>query len=256
MLKEDATQAARVVVALNMFRQEAEVLELAARLAAHKQARLLALFVEDADLANLAGLPFAREVCRDSAAERGLDSLRLERGLRVRAARIQALLGRLNQRLSIEVGFKTVRGAFMPKVFEEAGRVDILCLGHKAGRSVHGGAARGAEAMPVWTVYDGSPESAAALALAGEWAGWEGCGLYVALPVGNGGGFQKLAAGASSLCAGRGRTPGLYPLEIGDGAKLLRRMRQTGCRLLVVARRDAGLVERVAEAAAYPLVLV
>lgn len=250
MAEQDVLQAARIVVALNLLRNESEVLELAAALAARKQARLLALWVEDANLANLAGLPFAREVCRDSAAERGLDRLRLERALRARAGRIQALLSRLNQRLSIEVGFKAVRGPFMATVLEEAGQVDILCLGHKAGRPFQPAAA------PVWTVYDGSAAGGAALRLAEDLARGEGRGLSVALPVAEGGGFQALAAQVLSRCAEGGRVPGLFPVESGDGAQLLRRMRQSGCRVLVLARRGADLVPVLAEQGIYPLILV
>ncbi len=258
MAEQATVLAARVVVGLNILRRDVEVLELAAGLAARRQARLLALFVEDKNLLNLAELPFAREVGRDSTAERRLDGPRLLRTVRARTERIQQALNRLNERLSIEVGFKVVRGQFMPAVFEEAGRVDILFLGHKseaerpARRPASGS---GSEIPPVWTVYDGSAESEAALILAAELAELEPGGLRVVLPAATEAEYANLRARALNLCVG-GYPLRFVPAEPTDGVKLSRRMRQTGCRLLVVARRDAGIVKTVAEAAEFPVVLV
>jgi hypothetical protein len=245
------------VVALNILRRDAGLLDLAGGLAARRQAQLLALFVEDLNLANLAGLPFATEVGRDSTAERRLDGPRLERAVRACSERIQQDLSRLNQRLSIEVCFKLARGPFLPTVFAEAGQVDILCFGYKAeagspARRAHG---RRFAVPPVWTVYDGSAESEAALALAAEFAEAGADGLCVVVPARTAEEFDRLRLGALKLCPG-GASPRFFPAEPTDGVRLLRRMRQTGCRLLVAARRDAEVVKAAAEAAEFPVVLV
>ncbi len=62
----------RVLVALNASRRDYQALELAASLAARKRVELLAVFVEDINLFNLAELPFAKEIVRASAVEREL----------------------------------------------------------------------------------------------------------------------------------------------------------------------------------------
>jgi hypothetical protein len=247
---------ARVVVALNLLRRDLEALELAADLAARRQAPLLALFVEDMNLANLSELPFAKEVGRISASERKLESLRLQRTVRAHAERIQRTLGHLTERLRIAVDFKTVRGHFMPTVFAEAGQVDILFLSRRTEAEIppRRPLLRAAHLPPVWSVYDGSPESGRALRLALEFAGPDGSGLCVALPAESGAQFEALRRRALSLCTGN--PPRFFQTEPIDGAKLLRRIRQTGCRLLVVKRHDGEMLGIIADAAQCPVVLV
>lgn len=257
MAEDETDLARRVVVALNILRRDMAVLELAADLAARKQAPLLALFVEDANLLNLSELPFAMEVGRLSAAERKLESPRLQRTVRSHTERIQRLLDHITRRLRIETGFKTVRGHFMPAVFAEAGQVDILFLSHKSetetpGRKPSIGTTR---RPPVWAIYDGSAESGEALRLALEIAQADATGLCIALSAESEAQFEALRRQALGFCTG-GAPPRFFQAEPSDGAKLLRRIRQTGCRLLVAKRHDGELLRILAEAAECPVVLV
>lgn len=252
MAEEDAS-AARVVVALNVLWRDPGVLELAVGLAARRQARLLALLVEDMNLLNLAELPFAKEVGRLSAAERKLDSLRLMRTVRARAGRIRGILDRLNENLQIDVECKTVRGHFIPAVLSELGRVDILLLARSPDAE-----RRRALTMPppVWTVYDGSAGSERALRLAAELATAEACGLCIVLPAASEAEFEARRARILSLGAGL-PSPRFVPASPSDGAELRRKIRQTGCRLLVVKREDGEITkEALAGTVECPVILV
>lgn len=257
MAEEDTDLAGRVVVALNMLRRDMAVLELAADLASRLRAPLLALFVEDADLLNLSELPFAREVGRLSAAERKLENPRLQRAVRSRTETIQRLLNQISLKLRIETRFKTVRGDFMSAVFAEAGQVDVLFLSRKpepepAPRQHR---RRATDRPPVWVVYDGSPASEQALCIALDFSAPDPAGLCIAIPAESGEGFETLRKHVLGHRIGRGR-PEFFHLEPGDGLKLLRRIRQIGCRLLVAKRHDGEMLRFLADAAECPVVLV
>ncbi|CAL1241490.1 hypothetical protein [Candidatus Methylocalor cossyra] len=247
----------RVVVALDVLRRDGDVLELAAALAARRQLQLLALFVEDLDLWNLAGLPFAKEIGRLSGTERPLDSPRLQRAVRARAEHIRQVLSGFNQRLRIEVEFKSVRGPFIPTVLGQLEQVDILFLSRKAaGRrlaSLLG--ATPVQTPPVWVLYDGSPAAGRALALAAELAGPDPTGLCVALAADSEAAGAQLRTRALELC-GTNPPPRLFPVPAADISLLLRRLRQIGCRVLVAAREHRAALQPIVEAAEYPVVLV
>jgi hypothetical protein len=257
MAEDETDLACRVVVALNILRRDMAVLELAADLAARKRAPLLALFVEDANLLNLSELPFAMEVGRLSAAERKLESPRLQRTVRSHTERIQRLLDHITRRLRIETGFKTVRGHFIPSVFEEIGQVDILFLSRKreAETPFRKHRRRTSERPPVWVIFDGSPESEQALRLALDLAAPDPSALHIALAAHPGEPFEALRRHALGFCAGPS-LPHFFQAEPDDGLKLLRRLRQTGCRVLVAKRHDGEMLRTLAEAAECPVVLV
>lgn len=256
MSEDGRPLAARVVVALNLLHRDVAALELAAGLAARRQAPLLALFVEDLNLANLAALPFAREVGRLSAAERKLEGPRLQRAVRTHIEKIQRLLEELNRSLRIETDFKSVRGHFMPAVFAEAAQVDFLFLSRRCDTEVPGRTVSGTPRWaPIWAVYDGSPDSERALRLGLEFAEPDASGLCVTVPAESDIQFEALRARALALCPGPA-APRFFRAEPADGAKLRRQIRQTGCRLLVIRRCDTMMLGSLAEAAECPVVLV
>jgi K+-sensing histidine kinase KdpD len=59
----------RIFVSLDAVSENATAIDTAAHLAAHWKAHLHGVFVEDEDLLNLAGLPFARQITLHSGAE-------------------------------------------------------------------------------------------------------------------------------------------------------------------------------------------
>jgi K+-sensing histidine kinase KdpD len=81
----------RIVVSLDAASEIATAIDTAARLAAHWKAQLHGVFVEDEDLLNLAGLPFARQITLQSGAE-PLTVEDVERHLRAAADRARRAL--------------------------------------------------------------------------------------------------------------------------------------------------------------------
>ena len=79
----------RILVSLDTSDRGRAALEAAVRLALSTNAELQGLFVEDEDLVRLASLPFSREIELASASPRELQSINMERSLRVAAERAQ-----------------------------------------------------------------------------------------------------------------------------------------------------------------------
>lgn len=256
---EKSGASTRILVALNASRRDFRALELGASLAARKQAELLALFVEDINLFNLAELPFAKEIDRASAVERELDNLRVARVQKSRIGQIRQTLDQLIERLQIPVSFRVVRGHFIPTVLSTAEEVDILFLSHKeesADRlTPRSKTAYPEVSKPVWTIFDGAAASRRALLMAAELAALETCELCIALPTKTNEETDVLRRETVQTLAGSGLFPRFSVVSF-DAANLPRLLRQANCRLLVVNREAGETIKAVAEAAACPIVLV
>ncbi len=124
----------RILVALDASPHSIAALEAAAELAAHFQAELAGLFVQDVNLLRLAELPFAREVGFFSATRRRLDSRGLERQLRVRARQMRRRLTGLAEETRLQWSFQVARGAIASELLAAAAEADMIILG-KAGWS-------------------------------------------------------------------------------------------------------------------------
>ncbi|HYE34008.1 universal stress protein [Methylocaldum sp.] len=253
-MAEDAPISERVVVALNVLRHDMGMLELAAHLAARKQARLMAVYVEETNLINLAELPFAMEVDRICAAERKVDQLRLMRALRSRSEQVQQALYRLNESLQVDVSFKTVRGHFVSAVMSQIEQVDIVFLSRRC-EAYRDSTTQKSSTCPIWVLFDGSRESERALQMAVELAELESSRLYIALPAKTDAESETLKRQTLKCCVQSAsvRFVTVHPF---DARNLLHSMRRTGCRLLVVKRQDGDLSRAISEAAACPVVLV
>lgn len=253
-MTEDTPLSERVVVALNVLRHDIGILELAAHLAARKKAQLMALYVEETDLINLAELSFAMEVDRICAAERKVDQLRLMRALRSSSEQVQQALYRLNERLQIDVSFRTVRGHFVSAVMSEIERVDVVFLSRRRG-AFGSGTRQKSSASPIWVVFDGSKESERALQMAAELAELESGRLYIALPAKTDAESEALKRQTLKCCV-QSTSVRFVTVHPFDASNLLHSMRRTGCRLLVVKRQDGDFSKAVSEATACPVVLV
>jgi nucleotide-binding universal stress UspA family protein len=124
----------RILVALDASPHSLSALEAAAELAASFRAELLGLFVEDINLLRLAQLPFAREVGLFSGTLRLLDTPRVERQLRARAARAREALAAAAERAQVQWSFQTTSGQIVPELLAAALDADLVILG-KAGWS-------------------------------------------------------------------------------------------------------------------------
>lgn len=113
------------------------------------EAGLLALFVEERELLDLAGLPFAREVTFPAATARALDPASMARALRARAQAAEARLARSLAGVALEWRFEVVRGSATSAVLEAAGERDLAVISLTAGARVDAGRARTAALQSV-----------------------------------------------------------------------------------------------------------
>jgi len=189
-----------IVVAINAARRCGQTLELATALATSVGADLEVVFVEDADLLRLADLPVTREIDRISGMTRELDSRRMLRALHCEARQLRRELARIGRASAVRSTLRVVRGHYLTEALAASASVDVTFV-HNARRPLpgehqsraplrpiggpaRGGARRAAGGIPLWTLFDGSPASGRALAIAAKLARTLACHLVVVLPVG------------------------------------------------------------------------
>jgi nucleotide-binding universal stress UspA family protein len=100
----------RVIVPLDAASESLTAIDTAARLAAHAEAQLHGIFVEDEDLLHLARLPFARQFTLGAGAEQ-LTTEHVELHLRIAAERARRELFAAAERHGVTCSFEIVRGA-------------------------------------------------------------------------------------------------------------------------------------------------
>ena len=225
MDKQDDQWAIRhILVALDASRHSLTALEAAAELAASLEAELQGLFVEDANLLRLAGLPVAREIRYPSAAPARLDLARMERALRAQAAQARRALATASERRRLKWSFRVVRGEVAPEVLAAALEVDLLTLGRASRplvRQAHlGSTARAVTAgapccvlllqrdtgikPPVVVTYDATSAARQALRVAAHLAHSEAGYLTVLILAAGPDAAQQLQAEVSDWLRGRG----------------------------------------------------
>ncbi len=189
----------RILVALDASLHSLAALEAASELADALKAELVGIFVEDVNLLRLAGLPFAREVGYLAGVDRPLDSLIMERALRIQAEEARRTLAGVARRRQIRWSFRVVRGQVATELLSAAQDADLLALGRASWaltRRVRLGATARevvtqalrpvlmlqhghAICAPVQLVYEDSPAARRALATAAQMASMTGGHLRV-----------------------------------------------------------------------------
>jgi hypothetical protein len=119
----------RLTVVLHDKPQSQRLLELGARVASQLQAELEGVFVEDAALYRLTGLPFLRELKRDSFTEEPLDATRLVKEWRAMARLARQALESSANRAGLSWSFRVWRGEFDSDLQELALESPMLLLG-------------------------------------------------------------------------------------------------------------------------------
>lgn len=228
MSDADFQAVRRVVVALDA-RLGGRLLDLAADLAAGLEAELLGLFIEDPDLFQLAGLPFAHEL-RYPAVSEALDSARLARELRVCAARTRAALAVAADRRRLHWSFGVTRGRPVIAALEAAAAADVVLIG-PAGAGPIGASSS------LRLIYTGAPAARRALVLALRLARVQSVALRVAILGADGLAEQLLAQATAAGVAVRSTT---LPAEPGAVAQWLQ---QGGGTVLVPGALGTGLEE-------------
>ena len=192
----------RVLVCLDPAAPHETALQVLAGLAAAEAAEIHGLFVEDLNLLKLARLPNVREFSFDSAAGREITPELIERGFRAHATRMSALIEKFAQRMAARHSFRIARGEFLAELMKASAGFDILVLAHSRSHfgprlAMRANLTQLLESGPrtlifvqerwptgqrVAVLFDGTPESQAALALAADVARSEGLRLSVLLP--------------------------------------------------------------------------
>jgi len=264
----------RILVVLDASSHSLVALQSAADLAAKVGADLLGLFVEDANLLQWAGLPFAREVGGVAGVARRLDSPAMERSLKVQAQRSRLALAAIAEPWRLRWTFRVVRGNVAEEVLAAAHEVDLVCLGKMGrqpsigsrlgpvARSVAAGAPRSvlltkhaiAARHGVGVLYEGTQAAVKALWAAAKLTREEG-GLTVLIPAANGAAAQLLEDEATQLLRSRGLSARYRWLDSSKTEAQLHLLQQDRDSL-VVASADSPLVCMLLEELDSPVLLV
>lgn len=195
MTDSPANTVGRILMAVDASVQSYDALEAAAEFAAHLQAHLMALFVEDINLFKLAELPFAKELDRASGVMRPLNPDVVMRALQADAQKFEKRLSEESTKRRISVSMQVVRGHYAAAALEMADKSDIVFL-HDVARLSYGvtraKAQPGPSKQPIWVFYDGSKKTERGLTLALSLCQKSGADLKLVLP--RGAGDKKLKA--------------------------------------------------------------
>ena len=241
MSRGSAKTVGRVLMAVDASLQNYDALEAAAEFAAHLQAHLEALFVEDINLFKLAELPFAKELDRSSGIMRPLDPDSVNRKLRADAQRFERRLSEESVKRRISVSMRVVRGHFAVAALEIAGKGDVVFEQNVASLSRTSRLPRaGALRQPIWVFYDGSKTTERALALALDLCQKSGCDTKVVVPAkwGKKKLYSRLISQLKSVAAGRYQV-----LSLADSAQLTGVAELSGGSVLVLPRVDGQNAE-------------
>jgi hypothetical protein len=122
----------RITVVIHDKLQSQLLLELGARIATQLQAELEVVFVEDAALYRLTGLPFLREVKRDSFTEERLDQARLLKEWRAMANLTRESLKNSATQAGVNWSFRVWRGEIGSELAQLTMESPMLLLGRLA----------------------------------------------------------------------------------------------------------------------------
>jgi len=237
-----ASPAARVLVAMDAEALSALALKAGAGLAAALGARLEALFVENADLVRLGGLPFASEISALTGAWRDVAAEEVERSLRLEAARIERLVAEAAEQARVPWSFDTTRGRLVAQAVAREAELTILGVADRGGELARRFAAprRAHRALASLAVlFDASPASFRALEIAGRLADELGSELRLLTPAAAEAEKAALRDRAEQWLATEGRAGLALSLEPGQGS-LANTLRRTRSELLVHGVPDLG----------------
>lgn len=248
----------RILVALDASAQSLAALGAAANLAASLEAELVGLFVEDINLIRFASLPFARQIFYPSGAEEPLNSVSMERELRVRGERARKALATAAERAQAPWSFRIARGEVTAEILAAASEADLVFLG-KAGWSPAPPMGLGSTALalvanasgalllvqhefcigdPIMVIYDGSDGSQRALRIAIRLAEAGQHNLTVFLLADGAEAGEKLEAEVGHLVSGRLKRLSCRRLYSTDPHRISQAVRAEGGGLLVLG--DSG----------------
>jgi nucleotide-binding universal stress UspA family protein len=254
----------RILVAIDTSPRSLAPLQIAVDLAAHMQAQLETLFVEDMNLLHLAELPFATELDRTSGEARALDSPSLTYALQSQAQRLRQLLRTFSEQRQVQTNLRVVRGNYVSEAMHAEADVLFMFTSRRVSVATSSRIPKPSrsrpmiwDAAPIYVYYTGGPESERPLTLATDLAGILGIEVVVLLPTGSDHTISTFKKRSSELLGGK--RPVRYEVVDTDLAGCAKILAASGCTLLVMPKYDATtqLAEiRALEAIHCPVVLV
>lgn len=199
----------RVIAAFHGSDFSHAALEAAAALAGSLDTELAGVFVEDISLLRIAALPFARELGMTSALARPIESLDIERALRLQARHTRQVLAERAGELKLRWSFQVVRGPVLTAVLGCATNLDVVVFG-EAGRiatvkSAVSAACRlpvsSRPARPIAVVFNDSSSAARILSAARSLADAMNADLAMLIVADTAESFETLRARAEDLLA-------------------------------------------------------
>ena len=256
----------RVLVALDESPRSAAALTAAATLASELDAELAGLFVEDVNLQNLAGLPFAREFSLLSGVGRPLSQGEVEHTWRREAATLQHQLAEAAEHLRLRWSFRVARGRVFAEVHTQAQAFDLIVLGKRTGigvvrvtRTRVAGVYPNMQGGPVLVLFEDASTSTHSLEMGAMLARRNGVELVLLVSAGDQEAYRAACADAQSALKAHGTTGRCTWLPMLDGARLIEVARREAAGCLVLANRERFLTlpgfERVLDEIECPTVL-
>ncbi|MCB1830005.1 MAG: hypothetical protein KDI47_13490 [Gammaproteobacteria bacterium] len=123
----------RILLLLGGGETTRSVLELMSQLAWDRSTEVMGVFIEDDNLLRLAQMPFSRELCRLTHAERPLESAEIERQLRIQARTAQQAFEIAATQAGIAHSFHTRRGNLAVLLQQAVQETDLMILGPARG---------------------------------------------------------------------------------------------------------------------------
>ncbi len=127
--KSPEASITRILVAVDASSHSITCLEMAGALAESLHAELQGLYVEDINLINLAGLPFARELIYSSQTERVLTHPEMENRMRHQADNARQSMAKLAEVRRVSWSFEVVRGQVTATLLSAARESDLVIVG-------------------------------------------------------------------------------------------------------------------------------
>ena len=250
------------MVVLGTFQDCQEILETAASLAAHQNAELSALFVEDINLIHLAGLPFAREIDVISLSEQQFDLLKMTAALETQVQQIRRLLAEVKEQSKQPVSLKVVRGHYFAEAISAAADVELLLLNQRGGKQAKTELHRCNEekTRPVWVIFDQSPAAVRSLTLAVDLTQSHHAELNIILKVHSEENISALKEQVHQLVAGSHLKIHFFAGMKNDLSAILPFILQRGCSIMIMSRGDSGdsqqVISLISEKGGCPVLLV
>lgn len=167
--------AVRIALLLGGGETTRSVLELLTQLAWNRSTEALGIFIEDSNLLRLAQMPFSRELCRVTHAERPLERAEIERQLRIQARTAKQAFESAATQAGIAHSFHTRRGSLTTLLQQAVQEMDLMILGparrlRQLSEPVSLSAIAHHSRQPVVVLYDGSDSAKRALLAARQLA--------------------------------------------------------------------------------------